>query len=85
MTKQTLIKPLAATVNTTKAKVAGGAALLMGSAAVHAQEASSASTAFSDLQSQITEYSGNAWSVMIAVTATLLGMKLFRKMANRAT
>lgn len=86
MTKQTVIQTLAATVNTTKAKIAGGAALVMASAAVHAQEAgSAASSAFDTVAEQGTEMSGYAWPVVGAITASLIGIKLFKKFANRAS
>lgn len=85
MTKQTLIKTLAATVNTTKAKIAGGAALFMASAAAHAQEATGAEQAFSELESQASELAGQAWPVVIAVVGSLLAIGLFKKFANKAS
>jgi hypothetical protein len=85
MTKQTVIQTLAATVNTTKAKVAGGAALLLGSAAAHAQEATGASAAFTEVQTAGTEMAGYAWPVVASITAALIGIKLFKKFANRAS
>ena len=77
--------PIAATVNTTKAKVAGGAALLLGSAAAHAQEATGASAAFTEVQAAGTEMAGYAWPVVASITAALIGIKLFKKFANRAS
>ena len=44
MTKQTLIHTVAATFNGAKAKIAGGAALLMGSAVAHARDHQGAET-----------------------------------------
>lgn len=84
MTKQTLIKTLSATFNGTKAKIAGGTALLMGSAAAHAQ-ATDASAAFSEVQSAGADMAGYAWPVVASITAALIGIKLFKKFANRAS
>ncbi|UYO75553.1 hypothetical protein M0220_05185 [Halomonas qinghailakensis] len=85
MTKQTLIKTLSATFNGTKTKIAGGAALLMGSAAAHAQDATGAAAAFSEVQSAGADMAGYAWPVVASITAALIGIKLFKKFANRAS
>ncbi len=84
MTKQTVIHTLAATLNGTKAKIVGGAALFMASAAAHAQEAA-ASAAFDAVAEQGTEMAGYAWPVVGAITASLIGIGLFKKFANKAT
>ncbi|MFI8751770.1 major coat protein [Vreelandella lionensis] len=84
MTKQSLIQTVAATFNGTKAKIAGGAALLMGSAAAHAQVAG-AEAAFTEVQTAGADMAGYAWPVATAITASLIGIKLFKKFANRAS
>lgn len=84
MTKQTVIQTLAATVNTTKAKVAGGAALLLASAAAHAQVAG-AEAAFTEVEAAGTEMAGYAWPVVATITAALIGIKLFKKFASQAS
>ncbi|AJY52132.1 major coat protein [Halomonas sp. KO116] len=85
MTKQTLIHTVAATFNGAKAKIAGGAALLMGSAVAHAQEATGAAAAFSELESQAAEMAGYAWPVVVGVVGSLLAIGVFKKFANKAT
>lgn len=85
MTKQTLIHTVAATFNGAKAKIAGGAALLMGSAVAHAQEATGAAAAFSELEQQAAEMAGYAWPVVVGVVGSLLAIGVFKKFANKAT
>tara|TARA_R110002167_G_scaffold263903_1_gene470647 strand:+ start:660 stop:917 length:258 start_codon:yes stop_codon:yes gene_type:complete len=85
MTKQTLIHTVAATFNGAKAKIAGGAALLMGSAVAHAQEATGAAAAFSELETRASEMASSAWPVVVGVVGSLLAIGLFKKFANKAT
>lgn len=66
-------------------KIVGGAALLMGSAVAHAQEAPGASAAFTAISSQASDFAGDAWPVVIGVTSALVGIKLFKKFISRAT
>lgn len=85
MTKQTLIHTFAATFSGTKAKIAGGVALLMGSAAAHAQEATGAAAAFTELQSQASDMADSAWPVVVGVVGSLIAIGLFKKFANKAS
>lgn len=83
MTKQTLIHTFASTFSGTKAKIAGGVALLMGSAAANAQE--SATAAFTEIQSQATAMAASAWPVVVGVVGSLIAIGLFKKFANKAS
>ncbi|AZM97902.1 phage coat protein [Vreelandella venusta] len=56
----------------------------MASAAANAQ-ATDASTAFSEVQSAGADMAGYAWPVVASITAALIGIKLFKKFANRAS
>ncbi|CAM3680423.1 MULTISPECIES: major coat protein [Halomonas] len=85
MTMKTLFQNAKTAVQSTQAKVAGGTALLMGSAAVHAQEASGAAAAFDEVSASGAEMAGYAWPVVASITAALIGIKLFKKFANRAS
>lgn len=85
MTMKALFQNAKTAVQSTQAKVTGGAALLMGSAASHAQEATGAAAAFSEVQSQGADMAGYAWPVVASITAALIGIKLFKKFANRAS
>ena len=58
---------------------------LMGSAAVHAQEATGAAAAFDEVSASGAEMAGYAWPVVASITAALIGIKLFKKFANRAS
>jgi hypothetical protein len=71
---------------TTRGKVAGGAALVMSSATALAQTApAGAEAAFNEVQSQGADMAGYAWPVVASITAALIGIKLFKKFANRAS
>lgn len=85
MTLNTIAQHVKYAATTTRGKIAGGAALLMGSAAAHAQEASSAEAAFTELQTQASNMASNAWPVVVAVVGSLLAIGLFKKFANKAT
>ncbi|WP_018918886.1 major coat protein [Vreelandella zhanjiangensis] len=86
MTLNTLAQHVKQAATGTRGKAAGGAALLMGSAAAHAQEATSgAAAAFSEIQSTGSDMVGYAWPVVASITAALIGIKLFKKFANRAS
>lgn len=85
MTLNTIVQHVKQAATTTRGKVAGGAALLMGSAVAHAQEAGGAAAAFTEVQSQGADMAGYAWPVVGSITAALIGIKLFKKFANRAS
>lgn len=84
MTLNTIAQHVKNAAATTRGKIAGGAALLMASAAANAQ-ATDASTAFSEVQSAGADMAGYAWPVVASITAALIGIKLFKKFANRAS
>lgn len=65
-------------------KITTGAALLMGSAAANAQ-ATGAESAFTAIQDAGSEMVGYAWPVVASITAALIGIKLFKKFANRTS
>lgn len=85
MTLNTIAHHVKQAATTTRGKVAGGAALLMGSAVAHAQEATNAQAAFNELQSQASDMAGYAWPVVVGVVGSLLAIGLFKKFANKAT
>lgn len=85
MTLNTLAQHVKQAATDTRGKVAGSAALLLGSAAAHAQEATGAAAAFSEIQSTGSDMVGYAWPVVASITAALIGIKLFKKFANRAS
>lgn len=84
MTRNTIAQHVKRAATTTRGKIAGGAALLMASAAANAQVAD-ASAAFTEIQSTGSDMAGYAWPVAAAITASLIGIKLFKKFANRAS
>ncbi|MFC7369191.1 major coat protein [Vreelandella zhaodongensis] len=84
MTLNTIAQHVKHAATTTRGKIAGGAALLMGSAAAHAQT-TGAETAFSEVQAAGADMAGYAWPVVASITAALIGIKLFKKFANRAS
>ncbi|WP_447554032.1 major coat protein [Vreelandella sp. EE22] len=85
MTKKAITQAVSSAFRSTQAKLAAGTALVLGSAAAHAQEANGAAQAFSQVQSEVGEMAGHAWPVATAITASLIGIKLFKKFANRAS
>jgi len=85
MTLKTIAQHVKQAATDTRGKVAGGAALLMGSAVAHAQEAPGASDAFSAIETQAADFAGDAWPIVIAITGALVGIKLFKKFVNRAS
>ena len=85
MTLNTIAQHVKQAATTTRGKVAGGAALLMGSAVAHAQEATGAAAAFTELQTQASEMAASAWPVVVGVVGSLLAIGLFKKFANKAT
>lgn len=85
MTIKTTATNLKTAALTTRGKIATAAALTMGSAAAHAQEATGASAAFTEIESTASEMVGYAWPVVASITAALIGIKLFKKFANRAS
>ena len=86
MTLNNIVHHVKHAATTTRGKVAGGAALLMGSAVAHAQTApTGAEAAFNELQSQASDMAGYAWPVVVGVVGSLLAIGLFKKFANMAT
>ncbi|QPL46607.1 Phage major coat protein, Gp8 [Vreelandella subterranea] len=86
MTFKTIAQHVKQAATDTRGKVAGGAALLVASAAAHAQTApTGAEAAFSEVQSAGADMAGYAWPVVASITAALIGIKLFKKFANRAS
>ncbi|MEA2119785.1 major coat protein [Halovibrio sp. HP20-50] len=85
MTLNTIAQHVKQAATSTRGKVAGGAALLMGSVAAHAQEATGAAAAFDEVSASGAEMAGYAWPVVASITAALIGIKLFKKFANRAS
>ncbi len=84
MKLRTIVQHVTHAAATTQGKVVAGASLFMASAAAHAQEAA-ASAAFDAVAEQGTEMAGYAWPVVGAITASLIGIGLFKKFANKAT
>lgn len=73
-------------------KVAQRSALAVGSVAsmglmtvAHAQETSVGVAAIEALGTQATSYTAAAFTVAVAVTGAFIGIKLFKKAANKAT
>ncbi|WP_339935348.1 major coat protein [Vreelandella glaciei] len=85
MTLNTIAQHVKQAATTTRGKVAGGAALLMGSAVAHAQEATGAAAAFSELEQQAAEMAGYAWPVVVGVVGSLIAIGIFKKFANKAS
>lgn len=83
MTLNTIAQHVKQAVTTTRGKIAGGAALLMGSAAANAQE--SATAAFAEIQTQASDMAASAWPVVVAVVGSLIAIGLFKKFANKAS
>ncbi|HDZ48796.1 MAG TPA: phage coat protein [Halomonas sp.] len=69
-------------VQSTKVQAVTGATLAM--AAVGSAHAS-AEAAFSEVSASGAEMAGYAWPVVASITAALIGIKLFKKFANRAS
>ena len=67
----------------TQAGAATTGLLVAGTAS--AQEATGASAAFGEIQSQVNELASDAWPVVIAVVGSLIAISLFKKFANRAS
>ncbi|HAT1685022.1 TPA: phage coat protein [Klebsiella oxytoca] len=44
-----------------------------------------AAQAFDQLKSQVTSYNGYAWPLAVLVVGSLIGIKLFKKFANKAS
>ncbi|MFU1517906.1 major coat protein [Vreelandella alkaliphila] len=84
MTLNTIAQHVKNAATTTRGKIAGGAALLMGSVAAHAQT-TGAEAAFTEIETAGSEMVGYAWPVVASITAALIGIKLFKKFANRAS
>lgn len=84
MTLNTIAKNVNNFAISTRGKIAGGSALLMGSAAANAQ-ATGAEAAFAELQTQASEMAGYAWPVVVGVVGSLLAIGLFKRFANKAT
>ncbi|MBR2515595.1 MAG: hypothetical protein IKE45_16585 [Halomonas sp.] len=84
MTLNTIAQHVKHAATTTRGKIAGGAALLMASAAANAQ-ATDASSAFSEMQSQASEMASSAWPVVVTVVGGLIAIGLFKKFANKAS
>lgn len=84
MTLNTIAQHVKHAATTTRGKIAGGAALLMASAAANAQ-VSDASSAFTEMQSQASEMASSAWPVVVTVVGGLIAIGLFKKFANKAS
>lgn len=84
MTLNTIAQHVKQAATTTRGKIAGGAALLMGSATANAQVAD-ASAAFTEIQSQATDMAASAWPVVVGVVGSLIAIGLFKKFANKAS
>lgn len=85
MTLNTIAQNVKQAATDTRGKIAGGAALFMASAAAHAQESTGAAAAFDEVSASGAEMAGYAWPVVASITAALIGIKLFKKFANRAS
>ena len=74
------------TFKTISKKLATGTALaLTAVGTAHAQEATAAADAFDSVSSMGSDMAGYAWPVVASITAALIGIKLFKKFANRAS
>ncbi len=82
MTMKALFQNAKNAVQSTKAKAVVGSTLAMGAVGnAHA----SAEAAFTEIQSEGAAMVGYAWPVVASITAALIGIKLFKKFANRAS
>lgn len=84
MTLNTIAQHVKHAATTTRGKIAGGAALLMASAAANAQ-ATDATSAFTEMQSQASDMASSAWPVVVTVVGGLIAIGLFKKFANKAS
>ncbi|AVU10613.1 MULTISPECIES: major coat protein [unclassified Halomonas] len=82
MTMKSLFQNAKNAVGSTSTKVAAGAAVSVG---MIGNAQADASAAFSEIQSTGADMAGQAWPVVAAITASLIGIKLFKKFANRAS
>lgn len=62
-----------------------GAGLLMVGGAASASEPTGAAAAWADLETAANDALSNAWPIVIILTVGFIGMKLFKKAANKAT
>lgn len=87
MTMKTLFKNAKNAVQSTTAKVAAGSFLAVSFvSSAHAQTASAtASDVFDDITSQATQMGGYALGAVAVITGSLIGIKLIKKFANRAS
>lgn len=70
--------------NRATTKVAMGTAVAL-TAIGTAQAQESAEAAFTAVQAEGSAMAGYAWPVVASITAALIGIKLFKKFANRAS
>jgi len=84
MKLKTIAQHVKQAASTTRGKVAGGAALLMGSATANAQVAD-ATAAFAEIESQASDLAASAWPVVVGVVGSLIAIGLFKKFANKAS
>lgn len=66
-------------------RVVVGVTALAGSAAAMATESSAGVTAISELEGEAASLISAAWPVATAIMAGMIGIKLFKKFANRAS
>lgn len=68
------------------AKIVAASTLVVGSSAFAAEgDTTAASAAFDSLKTQVTEMSGYAWTLVVLVVGSTVGIKLFKKFVNRAS
>ena len=60
-----------------------GAGALFGSVAAHAE--SSGAAAFASVLAEVTALEAAAWTVVVPLVIAVIGIKLFKKFANKAT
>lgn len=87
MTMKTLFQNAKNAVHSTKAKVAAGSFMAVGMiGSAQAQEAgTTASAVFDQITAEATEMGGYALGAVAVITGSLIGIKLLKKFANRAS
>ncbi|HHX8536076.1 TPA: major coat protein [Vibrio alginolyticus] len=69
----------------TAKRAAFGGALLMAASSANAALPEEATQAFSTLASYVTEMLTSTWGIAVPMTVGFIGIKLFKKGANKAT
>ena len=85
MTMKALFQNAKNAVQSTKAKAVAGATLAMGAVGSAHAQVTGAEAAFTEIQTAGSDMVGYAWPVVASITAALIGIKLFKKFANRAS